>query len=316
MRSVSGSSHHGCARCWIWPRSGLKGSIHPSPSTIPWPPRRSSRRIYAPTNRARSKWIRQRYQEKRSGSRANLTRRTRSLSQSTWIVISSTSSEYWVQNNYEEHIMNETVQKIFQGIVDGQQDIVVAGVEAALESGVPAGTILNEGMLAAMSEIGRQFEEGECYVPEMMVSARAMKAGLAKLKPNLTQTDTPAVGLVAIGTVKGDLHDMGKNLVGMMLEGAGFTVRDLGVDVSPEAFVAAADEVDVIGLSALLTTTMGHMQNTLDALQAAGKRSKVKVIVGGAPVTEDFARRIGADGYAPDASRAVALAKSLISPSA
>jgi 5-methyltetrahydrofolate--homocysteine methyltransferase len=212
--------------------------------------------------------------------------------------------------------MNETVHKIFQGIIDGQQDVVVAGVDAALEARVPAGTILNEGMLAAMSEIGRQFEEGECYVPEMMVSARAMKAGLAKLKPSLTQSDTPAAGTVAIGTVKGDLHDMGKNLVGMMLEGAGFTVKDLGVDVPPEAFVAAADEVDVIGLSALLTTTMGHMKDALNALDAAGKRSKVKVIIGGAPVTEDFALRIGADGYAPDASRAVALAKSLISSSA
>ena len=121
-----------------------------------------------------------------------------------------------------------------------------------------------------------------------------------------------AAGKVAVGTVKGDLHDMGKNLVGMMLEGAGFSVKDLGVDVSPEAFVAAADEVDVIGLSALLTTTMGQMKTTLEALDAAGKRPKVKVIVGGAPVTEHFARHIGADGYAADASRAVALAKSLI----
>jgi 5-methyltetrahydrofolate--homocysteine methyltransferase len=212
--------------------------------------------------------------------------------------------------------MEQIVQQIFQGIVEGQQSVVEAAVASALESGVPPRTILDEGMLAAMAEVGRQFEEGECYVPEMMISARAMKAGLAKLRPSLKQTDVQAAGKVALGTVKGDLHDMGKNLVGMMLEGAGFTVRDLGVDVSPEAFVAAADEVDVIGLSALLTTTMGHMQNTLDALQAAGKRSKVKVIVGGAPVTEDFARRIGADGYAPDASRAVALAKSLISPSA
>ena len=208
--------------------------------------------------------------------------------------------------------MNETVHKIFQGIVEGQQDVVVAGVEAALESGVPASTILNEGMLAAMAEIGRQFEEGECYVPEMMVSARAMKTGLAKLKPSLTQTEAPTAGTVAIGTVKGDLHDMGKNLVGMMLEGAGFTLKDLGVDVPLEAFVAAADEVQVIGFSALLTTTMGHMKDALNALEAAGKRSKVKVIVGGAPVTEDFALRIGADGYAPDASRAVALVKSLI----
>jgi 5-methyltetrahydrofolate--homocysteine methyltransferase len=211
--------------------------------------------------------------------------------------------------------MEQIVQKIFQGIVDGQQELVAETVEAALQAGVPARTILDEGMLAAMAEIGRQFEANECYVPEMLISARAMKAGLAKLQPSLKQTDMQVAGQVAIGTVKGDLHDMGKNLVGMMLEGAGFTVKDLGVDVSPEAFVAAADEVDVIGLSALLTTTMGRMKITLDALDAAGKRPKVKVIVGGAPVTEDFARSIGADGYAPDASRAVALVKSLISSS-
>jgi 5-methyltetrahydrofolate--homocysteine methyltransferase len=212
----------------------------------------------------------------------------------------------------KENIMDEILQKIFQGIVEGQQNVVAESVEVALQAGVPARTILDEGMLAAMAEVGRQFEEGECYVPEMLVSARAMKAGLAKLQPSLKQTNVQAVGRVAVGTVKGDLHDMGKNLVGMMLEGAGFTVKDLGVDVTPEAFVKAADEVDVIGLSALLTTTMGQMKNILEALDAAGKRPKVKVIVGGAPVTEDFARNIGADGYAPDASRAVALAKSLI----
>lgn len=211
--------------------------------------------------------------------------------------------------------MDELVKQIYQGIVEGQQDVVAAGVDAALQSGVPARTILDEGMLAAMAEVGRLFEEGECYVPEMLISARAMKAGLAKLQPSLKQSDVQAAGIVALGTVKGDLHDLGKNLVGMMLEGAGFTVRDLGVDVPPETFVAAADEVDVIGLSALLTTTMGNMKNTLEALDAAGKRPKVKVIVGGAPVTEDFAHHIGADGYAADASRAVALTKSLISHS-
>ncbi len=211
--------------------------------------------------------------------------------------------------------MNETMQQIFQGIVNGEQDLVAAGVASALEEGVPARTILDEGMLAAMTEVGRLFEEGECYVPEMLLSARAMKTGLAKLKPTLKQADVQAAGTVALGTVKGDLHDMGKNLVGMMLEGAGFTVKDLGVDVSAEVFVAAADEVDVIGLSALLTTTMGGMKNTLDALDAAGKRPKVKVMIGGAPVTEDFARHVGADGYAPDASRAVALTKLLVSPS-
>ena len=212
--------------------------------------------------------------------------------------------------------MNENVQKVFQGIVDGDQEQVAANVDAALQAGVPARTILDEGMLAAMAEVGRLFEKGECYVPEMLMSARAMKAGLRKLQPSLKQSDAPAAGKVALGTVKGDLHDMGKNLVGMMLEGAGFTVKDLGVDVSPEAFVAAADDVDVIGLSALLTTTMGQMKNTLNALDAAGKRSKVKVMVGGAPVTEDFALSIGADGYAPDASRAVAVAKSLTPSSA
>ena len=210
--------------------------------------------------------------------------------------------------------MNDIVKEIYEGIVNGHQDLVAERVEAALHAGVPARTILEEGMLPAMAEVGRLFEEGECYVPEMMISARAMKAGLAKLKPSLKQTDVQAAGTVALGTVKGDLHDMGKNLVGMMLEGAGFTVRDLGVDVPPEAFVAAADEVDVIGLSALLTTTVGNMKSTLEALDAAGKRPKVKVIVGGAPVTEDYARSIGADGYAADASRAVALTRSLISP--
>lgn len=209
--------------------------------------------------------------------------------------------------------MDDNVKKIYQGIVDGQQDVVSEGVDAALQAGVPARTILEEGMLAAMAEVGRLFEEGECYVPEMLVSARAMKTGLAKLQPSLIQMDVKAAGTVAIGTVKGDLHDMGKNLVGMMLEGAGFKVKDLGVDVAPETFVSAAEEVDVIGLSALLTTIMGSMKTTLEALDAAGKRPKVKVIVGGAPVTEDFARQIGADGYAADASKAVALTKSLIS---
>lgn len=211
--------------------------------------------------------------------------------------------------------MNEILMQVFQGIVDGDQDIVSESVDAALEAGLPARTILDEGMLAGMAQVGKLFEEGECYVPEMLMSARAMKAGLAKLQPSLKQTNVQATGRVAIGTVKGDLHDLGKNLVGMMLEGAGFTVKDLGVDVSPEVFVAAADEVDVIGLSALLTTTMGQMKDTLTALDAAGKRSKIKVIVGGAPVTEEFARQIGADGYAPDASRAVAVAKSFVSSS-
>jgi 5-methyltetrahydrofolate--homocysteine methyltransferase len=225
------------------------------------------------------------------------------------------SPDQQIPGKEKEYFMDQIVQQILQGILDGEQELVAERVAAALEAGVPARTILDQGMLAAMAEVGRRFEQGEYYVPEMLISARAMKAGLAKLQPSLKASHVKTAGVVAIGTVKGDLHDIGKNLVGMMLEGAGFTIRDLGVDVSPEAFVAAADEVDVIGLSALLTTTMGHMQDTLQALDAAGKRPKVKVIVGGAPVTQDFARRIGADGYAPDASQAVALAKSLVSAS-
>jgi 5-methyltetrahydrofolate--homocysteine methyltransferase len=164
-----------------------------------------------------------------------------------------------------------------------------------------------------MAEVGRLFEEGECYMRRCSC-LRAMKAGLTQLQPSLRQADIKAAGKVAIGTVKGDLHDLGKNLVGMMLEGAGFTVNDLGVDVSPEAFVAAADEVDVIGLSRCDHNHGSHERHRSTVLEAAGKRSKVKVIVGGAPVTEDFARQIGADGYAQDASRAVAVTKSLISP--
>jgi 5-methyltetrahydrofolate--homocysteine methyltransferase len=167
-------------------------------------------------------------------------------------------------------------------------------------------------MVAAMTEVGRMFEQGEFFVPEMLISARAMKAGLALLTPHLKNANVQAAGKVAIGTVKGDLHDIGKKLVGMMLEGTGFEVRDLGTDVAPEAFVSAAEDVDVIALSALLTTTMSNMKDVVDALQTAGKRSRVKVIIGGAPVTEEFARRIGADGYAPDASRAASLAKSLL----
>jgi 5-methyltetrahydrofolate--homocysteine methyltransferase len=212
----------------------------------------------------------------------------------------------------KESIMDDKLQQIHQGIVDGRQDLVESEVDAALQAGMPARTILEEGMLPAMAEVGKLFEEGECYVPEMMISARAMKAGLAKLQPTLKQTNVKAAGRVAIGTVRGDLHDLGKNLVGMMLEGAGFVIEDLGVDVAPSVFVAAADRVDLIALSALLTTTMGNMKETLEALDAAGKRPGVKVMVGGAPVTEDFAHRIGADGYAADASRAVALATSLI----
>jgi 5-methyltetrahydrofolate--homocysteine methyltransferase len=176
------------------------------------------------------------------------------------------------------------------------------------------GRILSEEMIAAMAEVGRLFEEGEYYVPEMLIAARAMQAGLAVLKPHLVNANIQPVGKVVAGTVKGDLHDIGKNLVCMMLEGSGFEIVDLGTDVAAERFVEAARQpgVKVVALSALLTTTMTQMQTTIQALEQAGVRQQVKVIVGGAPVTEAFARQVGADGYAPDASRAVSLARTLI----
>jgi 5-methyltetrahydrofolate--homocysteine methyltransferase len=205
------------------------------------------------------------------------------------------------------------LKPIFQSVVDGQADAVASGVKAALAAGVEANVILNEALIAAMDDVGCQFEEGELFVPEMLVSARAMQAGLSLLKPHLAVTDTKSSGKVAIGTVKGDLHDIGKNLVAMMLEGAGFEIVDLGVDAAPEAFVAAVKNgAQIIGMSALLTTTMNNMKATIEALKAAGLRDQVKVMIGGAPVTEDFAKAIGADAFAPDASSATRVARQLV----
>jgi 5-methyltetrahydrofolate--homocysteine methyltransferase len=193
-------------------------------------------------------------------------------------------------------------------------DETAGHVQAALDAQIDPGIILNEGMISAMQEVGRLFEEGEYFVPEMLIAARAMQDGLALLKPHLVQANVHSAGKVVIGTVKGDLHDIGKNLVAMMLEGAAFEIVDLGVDVPPEKFVEAVKthQPRVVGLSALLTTTMPSMRTTIEALAAAGVRNQVKVIVGGAPVTEAFAHDIGADGFAPDASRAVKLTKSLV----
>ena len=210
--------------------------------------------------------------------------------------------------------MNNILQDIYNGVIDGDNAGVPQKVKAALEAGVEPGKVLNEGMIAAMREVGRRFEEGEFYVPEMLIAARAMQAGLAVLKPHLQQSDIQSAGKVVIGTVKGDLHDIGKNLVGMMLEGAGFEIVDLGTDVAPQKFVEAAraEGADIVAMSALLTTTMTNMKVTIEALNEAGLRNAVKVMVGGAPVTEQYARQIGADGYAMDASRAVSLAQSLV----
>lgn len=210
--------------------------------------------------------------------------------------------------------MDAILQEIYDSIVDGDQNAAKEKVQQAIDANIEPSVILNEAMISAMTKVGQMFEEGEYFVPEMLVSARAMQAGLSLLKPLLVKSDFKALGKVVAGTVKGDLHDIGKNLVCMMLEGAAFEVVDLGVDVSPEKFVEAVKETgaDIVAMSALLTTTMPNMKVTIDALKEAGVRSKVKVMVGGAPLTDHYAKEIGADGYAPDASRAAALAKSLV----
>jgi 5-methyltetrahydrofolate--homocysteine methyltransferase len=210
--------------------------------------------------------------------------------------------------------MDEILQKIFDGILEGDRGTVRTNVQKAIDAKMAPATILNDGMIAAMGKVGKLFEEGEYYVPEMLIAARAMKEGLELIKPLLKDANIQSAGKVAAGTVRGDLHDIGKNLVCMMLEGAGFEIIDLGTDVTPEKFVEAVREKDanLIAMSALLTTTMPNMRTTIDALNASGLRDKVKIMVGGAPVTESYAHQIGADGYATDASRAVALAKSLV----
>jgi 5-methyltetrahydrofolate--homocysteine methyltransferase len=210
--------------------------------------------------------------------------------------------------------MEPVLENLYNAIMEGDAASAPALVNQALSQGLPAPQILNEGMIAAMEHVGKLFEEGEFFVPEMLIAARAMQAGLAVLKPHLAQAEVKAAGRVVAGTVKGDLHDIGKNLVCMLLEGAGFEIIDLGTDVTPEKFVQVIQDgrADIMALSALLTTTMPNMKVTIEALKSAGVRDKVKVMIGGAPVTQAYAEQIGADGYAPDASRAVALAKSLV----
>jgi 5-methyltetrahydrofolate--homocysteine methyltransferase len=210
--------------------------------------------------------------------------------------------------------MESQLKEIYDSILNGDNKSVAAQVQAALDAGIDTGVVLNQAMVAAMAEVGRLFEEGEYFVPEMLVSARTMQTGLAVLKPHMVESNIQSTGKVAIGTVKGDLHDIGKNLVAMMLEGAAFEIVDLGVDVTPDKFVNAVQEkgVDLIAMSALLTTTMTNMKATIEALNTSGLRGKVKVMVGGAPLTAKFAEEIGADGYAADASKAVALAKQLM----
>lgn len=205
------------------------------------------------------------------------------------------------------------IKDLLEAVIEGDADGVQNSVQVLLDSGTAADVILQQGLIDAMQEVGKRYEEGEFFVPEMLIAARAMQAGLALLKPYLADSGVVSSGKVAVGTVKGDLHDIGKNLVAMMLEGAGFEVVDLGTDVGPEKFMEVVrNGVDVVGMSALLTTTMNNMQDVIEAIDDMGMRDKVKIVVGGAPVTEDFAQQIGADGFAPDASSAVRLVKQLL----
>lgn len=199
-----------------------------------------------------------------------------------------------------------------EAIIRGDQKTAVEITKQAIAEKIPPKTILDEGLIAGMNVIGAKFKANEVYIPEVLIAARAMKMSMEHLEPLLVAAGVKAIGKVMIGTVQGDLHDIGKNLVVMMLKGAGFEVVDLGVDVSPEKFVAKAKEHNpqIIGMSALLTTTMPAMEKTIQALKAAG--INVKTMIGGAPVTQAYADKIGANGYSPDAASAVDLAKSLL----
>ena len=205
-------------------------------------------------------------------------------------------------------------KQLYDAVVGGDAKATRALTQQALAEGIDPLELVNEYMVPAMGEVGRRFECNEYFVPELLISARAMKAALELIRPLLTARGDKPVGRVAVGTVKSDLHDIGKNLVASLLEGGGFEVIDLGVNVAPETFIAAIKEkqANVIAMSALLTTTMPAMKTTIDALERAGMRSQVKVLIGGAPITQKYAEEIGADGYAENAVGAVALAKKAV----
>ena len=205
-------------------------------------------------------------------------------------------------------------EQIADEVVKGQAPAVKELVEQALALENSAEDILNNGLVAGMNVVSEKFKNNEFFIPEVLVSARAMHAGLDILKPLLAEANVKAKGKVVIGTVKGDLHDIGKNIVGMMLQGAGYEIVDLGADVPKEKFIEFIQKEDaqVVGMSALLTTTMIYMKEVIQALKEAGLKDNVKVIIGGAPVTQAYADQIGADGYAPDAASAVDLTKNLL----
>lgn len=201
-----------------------------------------------------------------------------------------------------------------KAVISGDDDQVKTLTKSLIDSGVDPLEIINQGLIAGMNVVGVRFKKGDMFVPEVLMAARAMSEGINLVKPLISEGDMPSEGKVLIGTVKGDLHDIGKNLVAMMMESEGFTVINLGVDISPEQFVAAAKEhnADIIAMSALLTTTMVAMKDTIDLFEKEGLREKVRIIIGGAPVSEEFANEIGADGFAPDAASACELGKKLL----
>ena len=209
--------------------------------------------------------------------------------------------------------MADILEKLASNLYEGQADEVADLVQQALDQGLAPGEVLQGGLIAGMDEVGRDFKAGDLFVPEVLIAARAMRAGMGVLRPLLAESETPSAGKYVIGTVKGDLHDIGKNLVKMMLEGAGFETIDLGTDVGPGAFVDAVREhqPQMVGMSALLTTTMVQMKGTVEALEEAGLRESIKIMIGGAPVTQAYAQEIGADAYAPDAASAVDVARDL-----
>lgn len=205
-------------------------------------------------------------------------------------------------------------EQIAEEVVKGQAETVKELVNQALSENISAEDVLNNGLVAGMNVVSEKFKNNEFFIPEVLVSARAMSAGLDILNPLLAEANVKAKGKVVIGTVKGDLHDIGKNIVGMMLQGAGYEIVDLGADVPKEKFIefTQKEDANMVGMSALLTTTMIYMQEVIQGLKDAGLRDKVKVIIGGAPVTQAYADQIEADGYAPDAASAVDLAKDIL----
>jgi len=210
--------------------------------------------------------------------------------------------------------MSEVLSKLATSIIEGDRDVMPGLTQQALDEGLDAKQILDQGLMPGMDHVGKEFRAGNMFVPEVLRSARAMQASMDMLRPLLAETGAKMVGKIVLGTVKGDLHDIGKSLVAMMCEGAGFDVHDLGKDVAPEAFVEAVKEYepDLVGMSALLTTTMRAMEQTIKALEEAGVRDTVKIMVGGAPVTQEFSDQIGADAYASNAAAASELAKRLV----